>query len=472
MLEPGRAFGHYTVETLIGEGGMGRVYRAHDTRLDRRVALKIVALDGADESERSVLRARLVREARAAAKLDHPNAVVIHDVGEIDGHPYIVMELVQGRPLRAIVGDDAVSVEDRMRYLREVALALGRAHELGIVHRDVKPENVMLTDDGRVKVLDFGIARRLATAVDPHGLTQSPGLGTLTVEGSVVGTVRYMSPEQIRGAALDGRSDQFSWGVMAFEVLTGRPPFEGADALGYGASVLADAPPPLSGVPEALASVVLRALEKRPDDRFASMEALVRALDGAPSLPAPRPAPTGDLRRYSTAEVSQLLKRAVDLSAQRTPGLGFETLVEVAREVGVDRAALDAAAKELRQYEPPPQTLSRRVRRFHRHLATWGIFSAFFFALNLLTSSYLWFLFPVLGWGLGLALHALRVYMPPDADENRVAPEVEKGAELLLTETSRRVRVADATRVRVPDEEAERDIPSEARRTQKRARRR
>ena len=466
---------------------MGLVYRAHDTRLDRRVALKVVALDRADEADRSVLRARLLREARAAAKLDHPNAVTIHDVGELEGTPFIVMELISGRALRAVVGDVAVPLSQRLRWLRDTALALGRAHELGIVHRDVKPENVMLTEDERIKVLDFGIARQLAGAADPHGLTQSPGLGTLTVEGAVIGTVRYMSPEQIRGSALDGRSDQFSWGVMAYELLTGRLPFEGADAVGYGASVLADAPPPMTDTPGALSDVVLRALQKKPDDRFPSMQKLVSALDGeAGSIPPPEPkakrapapgGPSENLSQYSTAQVSQILKRAVDLQEQRTPGLGFETLVEVAREVGVDRAALDAAARELHGYVPPRRARTRQVRRFNRHLATWGIFAVFFFVLNLLTSSHLWFLYPVMGWGLGVALHALRVYMPEgDDDEARVDPEVARGARVLMNETARRVRVERVERVRVSDDEQSREAEEEdsaeqAQRTVKRARR-
>src|SRR6185295_3056594 len=206
MLRPGETFDRYTVDAVIGQGGMGSVYRAHDARLDRRVALKVIA----DAAGGTDARARFLREARAAAALDHPNVVSIFDVGELDGAPYIVMELVSGRTLRETVGDASVPVATRAGWLADVARALSAAHRRGLVHRDVKPENVMVRADGVVKVLDFGIARRAGGRVDPHGTTkapssESPALPTLTVEGVRMGTPLYMSPEQIRGEDLDGR---------------------------------------------------------------------------------------------------------------------------------------------------------------------------------------------------------------------------------------------------------------------------
>ena len=164
-LKPGDAFERYTIEALLGQVGMGCVYRAHDPRLSRRIALKVIS-DGVTHADAS---ARLVREARAAASLDHPNAVAIFDVGELDGAPYIVMELVEGRTLRRIEGDAEAPTATRVAQLADVARALAGAHKRGLIHRDIKPENVMVRDDGGVKVLDFGIARFARGSVDPRG---------------------------------------------------------------------------------------------------------------------------------------------------------------------------------------------------------------------------------------------------------------------------------------------------------------
>jgi eukaryotic-like serine/threonine-protein kinase len=169
MLKPGDTFERYTIDAAIGHGGMGVVYRAHDSRLDRRVALKV--LGGGVDRGQGDGDARLLREARAAAALDHPNAVSIFDVGEHEGATYIVMELVSGRTLREVVGDASVPVATRVTWLADVARALAAAHRRGLVHRDIKPENVMVRDDGVVKVLDFGIARRIAGQVDPSAPT-------------------------------------------------------------------------------------------------------------------------------------------------------------------------------------------------------------------------------------------------------------------------------------------------------------
>ena len=287
MLKPGDAFERYTIEALLGQGGMGCVYRAHDPRLGRRVALKVIS----DGSTAADANARLVREARAAAAFDHPNVVAVFDVGELDGAPYIVMELVEGRTLRTAAGaagEAAPPLSTRVAQLADVARALAGAHRRGLVHRDIKPENVMVRDDGMVKVLDFGIARRAGGGgtVDPSAATQTLALPTLTVDGIKLGTPVYMAPEQIRGDTLDGRADQFSWGVLAYELLAGRLPWRGAgDALAVMASVLTDAADRAAleqaGVTPEIADVVLRALEKRPEERFASMDDLLRALEAA-----------------------------------------------------------------------------------------------------------------------------------------------------------------------------------------------
>lgn len=463
MLTPGETFDRYEVESLLGEGGMGRVYRARDTKLDRRVALKVVRL-GDPDGAREELRARLVREARAAAKLEHPNAVVVHDVGEVDGVPYIVMEYLAGDTLRAHVGDERVTLERKVAWLAAAARGLAHAHDRGIVHRDVKPENVMLTEDGRIKVLDFGIARRLGGAVDPTGPTASPALPTLTQGAAMLGTTRYMSPEQVRGLPLDGRSDQFSWGIMAYELVTGHPPFSAADALACAAAILTEDPPPLDGVPHAVASVILRALEKPPDRRFASMHALVSALEGGkgaslpPPPPDPLPAPArgpggGDFRRYSSDQVGRILRRAVDLDREQQTGLGRGTLIDIAREVGVAPEAIDAAVRELDR--PPPPSLPARPlpHGLRRHFAFWAVFSVFFFLVDMFSGGGFWFYWPMLGWGLGLALHAVGVLTAAPSRKRRRDSddaEVRAGAELLL-DSARRLRVAER-KLRVDDD--------------------
>ncbi len=237
-LRPGETFGRYQLLEPLGRGAMGEVYSAYDTVLHRKVALKVLTLSsdpatfGSTPSS-SNGAARILREARAAAGIAHPNAVSIYDVGEVDGVSFLAMELVAGRTLRTFIGDPSVPLARRIRWVTDVARALGAAHALGLVHRDIKPENVMVRDDGLVKVLDFGIARRAITkeeaaAAGPLDRAALEKLaishGTLTAEGVVVGTPMYMAPEQMRGEALDGRTDQFAWGVLAHEVLTRQAP--------------------------------------------------------------------------------------------------------------------------------------------------------------------------------------------------------------------------------------------------------
>ena len=450
MLKPGDTFERYTIEAPLGQGGMGSVYRAHDTRLGRRVALKVISEGRREEAEAD---ARLVREARAAAALDHPNAVSIFDVGEHEGAPYIVMELVEGRTLRSAVGDAPVPVSTHVAQLADVARALAAAHRRGLVHRDVKPENVMVRSDGVVKVLDFGIARRAGGGADPHADTQTPALPTLTVEGVKLGTPVYMAPEQIRGDALDGRTDQFAWGVVAYEMLTGRLPWRGSsDAMAVMASVLTDRPDPAplerAGVPRPVQDVVLRALEKRPDARFPSMDDVARALDAArtgedPAPPEPREAraPEGatEAQSFSTDEVREVLSRAIDAQARSgTTKLRFEDLLAVAAEVGVDPESLREASRALRASKDPERALEKapeapvgvdvarrdswlRQQRmlFFRHAGVYAIVNAALWVLGLVILPsmlpptawpsmhwWVWFL-PALAWGVGLAIHGL-----------------------------------------------------------------
>ncbi len=439
MLKPGDTFERYTIEAPLGEGGMGCVYRAHDTRLGRRVALKVISdrpRDGKADAD-----ARLLREARAAAALDHPNAVCIFDVGEYEGTPFIVMELVSGRTLRDAVGDASVPAATRVAELADVARALAGAHKRGLVHRDIKPENVMVREDGVVKVLDFGIARRQVGRVDPHGKTEAPPLPTLTIDGVKLGTPFYMAPEQIRGDALDGRTDQFAWGVLAYELLTGSLPWRGSgDAMATMASVLTDrvdgAPLDEAAVPRAVQAVVLRALEKRPEARFASMEDVAQALDAAvrtgdqPGAAKPQEArerlPQGatEAQRFSTGEVRDVLAKAIDQQAERqgSTKLGFEDLLAVAAEVGIDPDSLREASRALRASKEEPSAtggdfekkrdawMRQQRLMLYRHAGIYAIVNAAILVLGLVLLSFtpwwIWFL-PLLGWGIGLAIHAL-----------------------------------------------------------------
>jgi eukaryotic-like serine/threonine-protein kinase len=442
MLKPGDAFERYTIEALIGQGGMGCVYRAHDPRLGRRVALKVIN----DGSAHADANARLVREARAAAALDHPNAVAIFDVGALDGAPYIVMELVEGRTLRNADGDATAPIPARIAQLGGVARALAGAHKRGLIHRDIKPENVMVRDDGEVKVLDFGIARRTGGSVDPRGPTHTPALPTLTVEGVKLGTPVYMAPEQIRGDELDGRTDQFAWGVLAYELLAGRLPWRGAaDALAVMASVLTDtadsAPLAVAGVSPAIVAVVLRALEKRPEDRFASMDDLLRALDAAGRGEAPAalvkaaPASSATMaQQFSTSEVREVLGKAIEQQAakQGSTRLGFDELIAVAAEVGVDVGSLREASRALRSRSEEQSTaiesaakrdawLRQERMLFYRHAGIYLIVNAALLVLGLVLLSFtpwwIWFLAP-LAWSVGLAIHGLMAMTTNEGDWN------------------------------------------------------
>jgi serine/threonine-protein kinase len=302
MLELGASFDRYVLEAVLGEGGMGRVYRAFDPRLGRRVALKVL-LAGPDRFDHKDLTARMIREARAAAAFNHANVVAIYDVGEFDGSPYIAMELVAGKTLRSQMGRDMPAAQ-KLAWLLDVARGLGAAHRAGLVHRDIKPENVMITTDGTVKILDFGIAR-LAEG-RPEGLAQTvtPNLSSLTAEGVMIGTPQYMPPEQLRLEPLDGRADQFAWGVIAYELLAGRHPWAEATGAHLVAAVLASPVRPLREVrpyiDARVADAVARALEKDREARFATMEQLVAAVEGdahllraivsAPNIPPPNAA--------------------------------------------------------------------------------------------------------------------------------------------------------------------------------------
>jgi len=271
----GLTLGPYRILAKLGAGGMGEVYSAHDAKLDRPVAIKVLSGEIGAHQDRVT---RFRSEARAVSALNHPHILVIHDFGDLDGQPFIVTELVEGETLRERLAKGPLPVRQAVDIARQVASALAAAHERNIVHRDIKPENVMLRPDGYVKVLDFGLAK-----LAPDGALSEAETVFGTVPGALVGTPQYMSPEQASGEVVDFRSDQFSLGAMLYELLTGRSPFRRSSAVLSAAAVVSEDPPPLAqvspDVPLPLRWTVERCLAKRPADRFPSTADLSRDLD-------------------------------------------------------------------------------------------------------------------------------------------------------------------------------------------------
>lgn len=264
----GTTLSHYHVLEKLGEGGMGVVYKARDVRLERLVALKVLPAGKVSDPER---RRRFVQEARAASALNHPGIVSVHEIDEADGVHFIAMELVEGRTLASALGRNGLPLAEAVRIGRQVADAVACAHAAGIVHRDLKPANVMLTPDGTVKLLDFGLAKLSAFDTSGEESRDLPTLAERTSEGTIVGTVAYMSPEQAEGKRVDARSDVFSFGSLVHEMLTGRVAFARESATATLAAILRDEPPPVVGIPRDLAAVLARCLRKDPARRFQSM---------------------------------------------------------------------------------------------------------------------------------------------------------------------------------------------------------
>jgi len=274
----GQTLAHYRITAAIGAGGMGEVYRAIDTRLGRDVALKVLPADIAASPERLE---RFRREAKALAALDHPGIVTVHSVEEAGGVHFLTMQLVEGEALDRVIPEGGLPVERIMTIATALADALAAAHGKGIVHRDLKPANVMLTKDGRVKVLDLGLAKVTGLG---SGAQVDSELSTemRTREGVVMGTVPYMSPEQVSGRPLDHRTDVFSLGVVLYEMASGRRPFAGGSTVELGSAILRETPPALAtlraGLPEELTRIVTRCLEKDPGARFQNMRDVHGAL--------------------------------------------------------------------------------------------------------------------------------------------------------------------------------------------------
>ncbi|HKW26776.1 MAG TPA: serine/threonine-protein kinase, partial [Terriglobales bacterium] len=301
----GRTLSHYRISATLGAGGMGEVYRASDAKLGREVALKILPPDVARDPERL---ARFQREARTVAALNHPNIITLFSVEEAEGVHFLTMELVEGQTLDRLIPAGGLALERMVEIAAALAEALAAAHEKGILHRDLKPANVMVTNEGRVKVLDFGLAKD-ARAESSNGVTLTSAGHTQA--GMVMGTPAYMSPEQLSGRTLDHRTDIFSMGVVLHEMATGCRPFEGSSSAELMSAILRDTPPDVSelrtDLPADLARVIRHCLEKDPRHRVQTAREVGKELrelrQSAAMTPAktPLPASRPSVKRDSAA---------------------------------------------------------------------------------------------------------------------------------------------------------------------------
>jgi len=305
-LAVGKILGPYEILAPLGRGGMGEVYKARDTRLDRTVAVKVLLADLSQDSE---LRQRFQREARAISALSHPHICALHDIGTHEGVDYLVMEYLEGETLASQLARGGLPLEQVLRYGMEVADALDKAHRQGVIHRDLKPGNIMVTRSG-VKLLDFGLARRQAPAASEPLSALATEAAPLTTKGTILGTLQYMAPEQLEGRQADARSDIFAFGAVLYEMATGKKAFTGASQASVIASVLTSEPPPLStlqpAAPRPLGRLVQRCLAKDPDDRWQTARDLTLELrwiagEGSQTgTPAP-PMVRGKQRKAGTA---------------------------------------------------------------------------------------------------------------------------------------------------------------------------
>jgi serine/threonine protein kinase len=296
-LSAGSKVGPYEILAPLGAGGMGEVYRARDPRLGREVAIKVLPASFSNDPDR--LR-RFEQEARAAGIRNHPNITAVYDVGSFEQAPYVVTELLEGETLRSRMAGGALAPRRAIDYALQIAHGLAAAHSKGIVHRDLKPENLFVTKEGRVKILDFGLAK-LTQPESVLSQTNLPTAALSTEPGVVMGTLGYMSPEQVRGRASDARSDIFSFGAVLYEMLSGHRAFRGDSAADTMSAILREDPPVRSTTNRSIAPgldrIVRHCLEKDPEARFHSAHDLAFHLEalsdpsgtGTEALPAPRP---------------------------------------------------------------------------------------------------------------------------------------------------------------------------------------
>lgn len=284
-LSSGTKLGPYEIQSLLGAGGMGEVYRAHDSRLDRTVAIKVLPASFSADRDRMQ---RFAQEARAAAALNHPNILSIFDIGDQQGAPYVVSELLEGETLRERLRSGVLSARKAIDYALQVARGLAAAHEKGIVHRDLKPENLFVSNDGRVKILDFGLAK--LTRPEAVSGADAPTVHAVTEPGLIMGTVGYMSPEQVRGQVADPRSDIFAFGAILYEMISGKRAFHGETSADTMSAILKEETPDLSetarNVPPGLERIVRHCLEKNPSQRFHSAGDLAFDLEALTEISA------------------------------------------------------------------------------------------------------------------------------------------------------------------------------------------
>ncbi|HLN93764.1 MAG TPA: serine/threonine-protein kinase, partial [Thermoanaerobaculia bacterium] len=287
-LSAGTRLGPYEILSPIGAGGMGEVYRAKDPRLGREVAVKVLPASFSKDPDR--LR-RFEHEARAAGVLNHPNITAVYDIGSVEGSPYVVSELLEGETLRSRLDAGPLAPRKALDYAIQIARGLAAAHEKGIVHRDLKPENLFVTKDGRVKILDFGLAK-LIRSEEGVDLTELPTATVGTEPGIVMGTLGYMSPEQVRGKPTDHRSDIFAFGAILWEMLSGRRAFHADTPADTMTAILTKEPPDLSAsgrdVPPGLERIVRHCLEKNVDERFHSAHDLAFDLEALSTVSGSR----------------------------------------------------------------------------------------------------------------------------------------------------------------------------------------
>ncbi len=398
----------YAIEGEIGRGGMGVVYRARDEKLKRPVAIKVLPPELAFRPD---IRTRFLREAETAARLSHPHIVPIHSVGEVENTVYFVMGLVEGESLGVrIKRRGRLSIEEARRVMKEAADALAAAHQQGVIHRDVKPDNILLEGTrGRVMVTDFGIAKALSA----EG-------GTLTEAGVAIGTPAFMSPEQASGESeVDGRSDIYSLGVVAYQMISGELPFQAPSVPALLMKQITETPPSVDRkrpeTPKELSQIVMRCLEKDPEDRWPTADALRRALE-TNTYTAPPPRPSGRASRRGQHGL------APQAPADPVPPSGRRLSDQDARAWLRDRGAdvrdrpsrgarrqrhMDQKAREEREIEELAKRSGEPViiTRFRSRLATYAAVNGMLLALNVATTQLdpPWALFPIIFWGFGLA---------------------------------------------------------------------
>src|SRR5580704_423320 len=318
-LVPGSRLGPYEIGTLLGSGGMGEVYRARDPRLDRSVAIKILPAEFAADSDRLH---RFEREARSASALNHPNIVTIYELGQDGPTHYIAMEMVEGKTLRELLVAGSLPMQKAIEIAAQVAEGLAKAHEAGIAHRDLKPENLMLSQDGFVKILDFGLAKIASVREDVSDAATQSGSGTRP--GQVLGTIGYMSPEQASGGRLDIRSDQFSFGLVLYEMVTGKRPFKRGTVAETMVAILREQADPIGAlnpeVPAPLCWAIERCLAKDPDKRYVSTQDLARELAAIRD-------------RFSEKPATPAEARPNNIPVQRTRFVGRDKEVAAAKEL-------------------------------------------------------------------------------------------------------------------------------------------